>query len=264
MKITCDTCTRLLGSKRKAIEEGKCDFCYKPANICLQTLCNKKVMINGYCSTHVSLGRSTQNTFSPIKTSTEENALREERRSLKMELFSSPRVKREEKINNIRNAIPYDPIDAQFHYRLLEKLINENEFYSEIEMGTLEDTIRKFREKFSDIGGVKRKLENSNFETSKRKKTSSPISHDELRGRSYSWCEQTPEKRDRPGKELNFVELEAFGTLGIDPTTNMLKIKVAFLKLAIQNNPDRNFDEDTFATFSEINKAYSYLSDKYE
>lgn len=253
MNVICNVCRKSLGSKRKAIEEGKCDKCYKQTNLCSYDGCNKKTMINKYCSSHVSLGRPVPIKPIQIKPSAIEIALKEERRFLMEEVMNSARLQREETIKNIRESIPYDSIAAQYHYDFLDKMIQENEL--EIEMRKLDDAIRRLRNYFSNMGESKlprKKFEQFDFK--RHTKEPDPKTTKE---------ETEKPRRFRSGSDTSVDfsddQFEWFCSLGIEPTTNIRTIKMAYIKLALINHPDRNSEEDATEKFQVINNAYSGL-----
>lgn len=244
--MSCMLCSKPLGSKRRAIDERKCDRCYKPVNICAQLACNKKVIMNGYCSTHISLGRPIPK---PVKVALtkREVELRNERRNLKIEKFYSNRLMREEEIRDVHNSISYDPIASQFQFEVLEQLIKENKFQTERELCDLDDELRRIKERFERMGGLPRRtFEKFNFTRKERPQPSKS---------------KTTELPPRYESTVRFSrsELEAFEILKIEPTRDMRTIKVAFFKLALLNHPDKNLGENATAIFQEINEAYSYL-----
>jgi hypothetical protein len=249
---------------------------------CSANGCSRKIFMNGYCSKHVSMGRSIPP--KPVHISQEEQDMINKRREKRIEDYLAPRRFREAEILFLKKRLPYSSVGSAEQHEL-DALILEHQKIEEEETVRLNDDIenlkRYYYEKYWNESG---NMANGFAKPRKRStKFESDDSHDDTQGTHHGTSGRHSRKRDEdndsddfPSEEhgiplasdginvFNRAERNAFIDLSIEITLDITEIKKAYRRGALNYHPDRNPTVDTAADFRKINEAYLLITRRLE
>lgn len=213
--------------------------------------CDKKSILNGYCSIHVGLGRDIPKKKKPL--TQEEIEIIKKRRADKMAEINDPIINRLAKINHLKSKLEYSSIPTEEHY-YLDKLIKEHNDIIKNQNNNLDIEIEElkayYKKKYQDEN-IKNNYSDTSFDFNNDGKHNSST-----RSRTY--------KGQRNWVEVDSYDInknKAFKSLNIESTNDINIIKRAYKDAALLYHPDRNVETSSSEMFREVNEAFIFLQD---